>query len=99
MRTGLRACFEDRMVNRTRAGIEGHINFMLLEELPQMDRVRRIDLMNDKAAFLGAFVKNVGKGGVDIGQDDALEAIISMKIQANHRAHSTDSVDHRVCPN
>src|SRR4030095_5471192 len=85
------------MIDGARAGIEGNVDLVLFEKLRQVRRFCGVDLMDNEAAFLRAFMEHVRKRRVDVPKDDALETITPVELHPDDGAHTPDSDDHGVC--
>src|SRR5262245_45926058 len=81
MRAGLRAGFEHGMIDLAGTGVEGDVNLVFFEKRRQGRRFGGVDFVNDKPAPFGALVENVGKRGVNVRQDDTLEALVAVKLR------------------
>src|SRR5437867_3602623 len=85
------------MIDLARAGVERHGDLVLLEKLRQMCRLRGVDLEDVEAALLRACLEGVRERGVNVRQDNSLEAIVAVQLHPDDGPHATHSDDHCVC--
>ena len=85
------------MIDLARAGVERHGDLVLLEKLRQVCRLRGVDLEDVEAALLRPCVEGVRERGVNVRQDNALEAVVAVQLHPNYGPHAPHPDDHRVC--
>jgi len=96
MRAGTLAGLKDRVVRVTIAGIQRHGDLVLGHRGGDFGRLHGIERDHLEPAALGRIVQHLCVGGIDVGQDDFVEAFVLVELPSDDGADSTHSDNHDI---